>query len=389
VDYLRDYSGAQKISATYHLGTSEGKDLVIFDCNGNYKIVPDRLLGEYTYELDEAGGKVHPKLKGFLGESFFNSSLLRVTSDKQAMGYFLTGHGEHDPESDKEMGYSEFRAVLGYNNVRTTLLQLTGTNTVPKDCDLLILAGPRKLGSYEVEEIRQYLAGGGRMLMLFNNHTLFPDGRRQLESGLEPLLSMWGVGTGRGLLRDPKNGESESGLDFFVTDFNRTHPITAGLGGARILVIQPRAVGKLSTVRETPESPKVEELFHSSPSAYVEGSPVPVGQKVPLAVAVEKNVLKGLSDRGNTRIVVVGDSSCLANAVMELDKSNNPDFADFVVNWLLDRPQMMQGVGPRKTRDYRVTLTRSELQSVRWIFLAAMPGGALLLGALVWLRRRH
>ena len=39
--------------------------------------------------------------------------------------------------------------------------------------------------------------------------------------------------------------------------------------------------------------------------------------------------------------------------------------------------------------EYKVTMTHAQMTSIRWIFLGAMPGGILLLGGLVWLRRRH
>lgn len=33
-------------------------------------------------------------------------------------------------------------------------------------------------------------------------------------------------------------------------------------------------------------------------------------------------------------------------------------------------------------------MTQSQLLAVRWILLLGMPGGVLLIGLLVWLRRR-
>ena len=48
----------------------------------------------------------------------------------------------------------------------------------------------------------------------------------------------------------------------------------------------------------------------------------------------------------------------------------------------------MQGLGPRPIKEFRLTMTKSQLHTVQWILLAAMPGTVLLLGGLVWLRRR-
>ena len=108
---------------------------------------------------------------------------------------------------------------------------------------------------------------------------------------------------------------------------------------------------------------------------------------IPLAVAVEKGAIQGVSaDRGSTRMVVAGDSFFLANGAIESEA--NYDFANLAVNWLLDR-EHLQAIGPRPVHEYRIAMTESQVRSVRWILLGGMPGGVLLLGALVWLRRRN
>jgi hypothetical protein len=39
-------------------------------------------------------------------------------------------------------------------------------------------------------------------------------------------------------------------------------------------------------------------------------------------------------------------------------------------------------------REYQITLTRTQMHGAVWVLLGALPGGCLLLGLLVWLRRR-
>jgi ABC-type uncharacterized transport system involved in gliding motility auxiliary subunit len=84
--------------------------------------------------------------------------------------------------------------------------------------------------------------------------------------------------------------------------------------------------------------------------------------------------------------VVVGESGFLGNQLIE--SLANRDFASLSVNWLLDRVMLMGGIGPRPITEYRLMMTREQVRSLRWILLAAIPGGVLLLGVLVWLRRR-
>ena len=71
-----------------------------------------------------------------------------------------------------------------------------------------------------------------------------------------------------------------------------------------------------------------------------------------------------------------------------IDSYANSDFARLAVNWLLDRPQFLEGIGPKPFTEFRIAMTKTQLRGVRWILLAAMPGTILLLGGLVWLRRR-
>ena len=153
-----------------------------------------------------------------------------------------------------------------------------------------------------------------------------------------------------------------------------------------LAMVNPRSIQILSQSREGSDAPKVEELASTGDDSAVGNAPI--GHGVPVMVAVEKGSIKGvITERGTTAILVVGDSIFLSNQV--IDFADNRDFAGYAVNWLLDQTQLLQGVGPHPVKEYKLMMTKSQMTSVRWIFLAAMPGGILLFGGLVWLRRRR
>jgi len=105
-------------------------------------------------------------------------------------------------------------------------------------------------------------------------------------------------------------------------------------------------------------------------------------------VAAEKGAVKGVvTERGSSRLIVAGDSIFLANGW--IDSAANRDFASYAANWLLDRTQLLEGIGPRPVSEYRVIMTKTQLQAAEWILLGGMPASVLVLGSLVWLRRRH
>ena len=48
----------------------------------------------------------------------------------------------------------------------------------------------------------------------------------------------------------------------------------------------------------------------------------------------------------------------------------------------------LAGLAGRPLREYRITLTQSQMIQLRWSLLAVFPGAVLLVGGLVWWRRR-
>jgi hypothetical protein len=105
-------------------------------------------------------------------------------------------------------------------------------------------------------------------------------------------------------------------------------------------------------------------------------------------VAVEKGAIKDvITERGSTRIIVVGDSLFLGN--LQIESAANRDFVGNAVNWLLERTQLLAGLGPRPIMQYKIVMTKAQLHQAQWVLLGVLPGSVLFLGGLVWLRRRR
>jgi hypothetical protein len=386
VDYTRDLGAAQKVKAKYQLSSVTDKNLAIFDCEGRFKLVDGNALAKYAVEPDLNEPKERHfirKMTAFLGETAFTAALLDVTSPKPLTACFLIGHGEHAIESGDEVtGYLKFASVLRQNYIQAQPLSLLGTNTVPGNCNLLVVAGPRTaIPELELGKIEQYLKEGGRLLALFNFRALNQD------TGLEDILAKWGVEVGHNFIKDPDY--TTSGSDVIASDFSPKHPLVNPLLRSALQLVLPRSVGQARVRNPAPDAPSVEEIAFSGPraQAFVDNRPAGRAQRFPLMVAVEKGALKDvITERGTTRMVVVGDSNFLANQL--LDSADNRAFAGYAVNWLLERTQLLQGRGPRPVTDYTIVMTKAQLQRTEWLLLGGLPGAALLFGGLVWLRRR-
>lgn len=388
VDYKRDPGAAQLLATNYtFLNATNAKNIIIFDGGENrIKKVDGNILTKYTLELvrNEKEREYRRKPIFFEGERAFTSAIIGVTSPKPFRAYFLKGHGEHDIESsDDQVGYIKFATLLrGENYIETESLSLLDTNhPVPVDCNLLVVAGPiTPLEPTELAEIDRYLTQGGRFLVLFSVRSL-----KNGDTGLEKILAKWGVSVTNDIVHDPERRRGEQ--DVIVQDFSPTHPIMNPLLGFAVHMILPRSVGKIRSHAPAADAPTVDELAYSGPKSYLEGEQRSLPRAYPLMVAVEKGNVKGvITERGTTRMVVVGDSIFLGNQM--IDSAANRDFAGFAVNWLLDRPQLVEGIGARPINEYTLVMTNSQLHSAQWILLGGMPGAILMLGGMVWLRRR-
>ena len=386
VDYIRDPGLAQKVKAKYNLSAPTDKNLVIFDCGGKLKTVPGDILAHYTLEPapDETPNQKEPSFRrkptAFLGEILFTGALLDVTSAKPLKAYFLQGHSEHQINSgDEQAGFLKFASILRQNYINPEPLSLLGTNGMPADCNLLVLAGPIDvIPDAELDKIEQYLNRGGRLLALFNFGSVHKD------TGLERVLAKWGVDVGHNVVTDLDN--TTRGTDVIVVSFGK-HPVVNSLVQSRLHLSVPRSVGQLKLHAEAADAPHVEEIAFSGPRATVAGS-LAAKPPFPLMVAVEKGAIRDvITERGATRMIVVGDSLFLGN--LQIDSAANRDFAAAAVNWLLERTQLLPGMGPRPVKEYKIVMTSAQLHQAQWVLLGALPGSVLVLGGLVWLRRRR
>jgi ABC-type uncharacterized transport system involved in gliding motility auxiliary subunit len=84
-------------------------------------------------------------------------------------------------------------------------------------------------------------------------------------------------------------------------------------------------------------------------------------------------------------MIISGDSAFLDNAL--INTLGNEDFVSSASNWLLDRSFLLK-LGPKPIKVYRLTMTETQRQAAELTLVAFVPGALLLLGGLVWLRRR-
>jgi len=390
VDYFNDAADAVRIKREFKLPEATKEDernFVLFKSGTETRVIPGNVLTDTQVEIDQEHKTYRRRAIAFKGETAFTAMILAVTSPQPLKAYVLQGHGEHDIDSGDELrGYLDFKSLLQQNAVKVEPLELGGTNMVPADCNLLVVAGPRSvIPPITLAKISQYLDEGGRLFALFNY-----EGANQ-NSGLEQLLAAkWNVLVTDGVVQDPANAlnsiKATPGADVTV-GVSSQHPAVRGLINYNLNFFPPRVVGKKPSDQNTADAPTITELLKTADTARLVNYPALAPTNFPLAVAVERRSVPGVATgRGNTRMIIVGDSFFLANEHMKF--LANRDFAHYALNWLLDRPQFTAGIGPKPFVEFRVVLTEKQMGNLSWLLLGAVPGSVLLFGVLVWWRRR-
>jgi len=378
VDPTRDSARAEAVQAELRLPIRSAENRVIIAANNAAKAINESELS--ILDLSEFMDTREARRTHFSGERLFTSAIVAVTGGRQTKVGFVTGHGEHKAsDTGGQWGYSKLAKLLQQKGLILQEIPLSGTNSIPADCRLLIVAGPRTpYDAGELAKLREFVDTGGSLFALFNFYSL------QRPTGLEKFLADYDFEIGFNEVSDSKNEQSGQG-GLLLVDVLDGHPVTKPILGSRLQMIIPRSVG-LPEPEEGDEPPPVTILAHSSDDGKAgrrnrdNQVTVEMEGKVPLIAAK----LHANDEHPPARIVVAGDSLFLGNSAIEAGA--NRDFAGLAVNWLLERDHLL-AIAPRDVTEYRISLTRAEMISITWVLLLVLPGGTLGLGLLWWRRQ--
>jgi ABC-type uncharacterized transport system involved in gliding motility auxiliary subunit len=384
VDPQRQRARAEQLIAEYKVDVP---NVVIFACGNRNKYVNI----EDMVEFDASDYTQRYRVKAFKGEGAFLAAIQTVTEETPPKVYFLTGHGERDPESfDQQNGYSALATYIKRDNITVAKWNLLEKQAMPTDAGLIVIAGPRKaFAPAERNALEDYLKNKGRLFLMLDPRS---------ESGLEGFLQKWGVRVDNDLVA--AKGGTIFGTDLIIVDAlgaqYASHPITRTLQGVNTTFPYARSIGRAEGQAEKgADQPRVTELV-KTPAAFwgqtdleserAKFDPAKdIHGPLTLAVAVEAGRPHGANvDLDVTRMIIVGTSGFVNNSGIS---GGNLDFFMNSVNWLLQREQLI-AVGPKVPDEFRLDMSPDQIRAVYALVMAGMPLGVATLGLLVWTRRR-
>jgi ABC-type uncharacterized transport system involved in gliding motility auxiliary subunit len=368
---------------------------LVFQSGNQKKFVTEDELADFDVSgmPGQAGS-----IKSFKGESAFTSAILAVTSAKSPKIYFSSGHGEKSVDDAAERGLSDVKDVLGKDNDTVATWESLGKTEVPKDADLVVVAGPQTpFLAPERDAIDHYLAAGGHVLVMVDPVVPHPGGPAA-DLGLGSLLASWGVKLENDIVIDPGNTLPFIGPETVYANHFGAHEIVDPLASAKMAAIFPLARSVASgtathagfsataLVQTTPDGWGETDLEHLS-AVQKDARDVPGPLTIAMAVSRGKQATAPAAPdaSGGTRLVVCGDSDFMENA--ELPNVSNANLVLNTIHWLIGASELV-GIAPKTPEQNTLTVSAGTLRRIGLLSLFGIPALALAAGLAVWAKRR-
>ena len=312
-----------------------------------------------------------------LSEQALTSALLRLAHSKDKLLMYLDGHGERKLEGVANHDLGEFGKKLQQNGFHIGSLNLALAQDVPSNASMLLITQPQlDLLPGETDKLLRYLAQGGNLLLLVDAEPLH---------GLERLAEKLQLQLTPGIVIDPSAEEMRAPANWALGAAYPLHPVTHNFN---LITVFPYA---RAIAWDEGKEWQHTTLVEGASRGWVSTRPLqdkPVFDKktdIPGPLTIALALQRNINDR-DQRIVVVGSGSFLANAYS--GNGGNLDLGVNMVNWLTNEEKLI-ATQPRATKDSTVNLSRTQLGVISTVFMIALPALLMLVGGVMWWRRRR
>ncbi|MBI3783210.1 MAG: GldG family protein [Deltaproteobacteria bacterium] len=359
----------------------------LIDINRNPAVARQYGVGSYAGFVVECGTRRRQFENP--SEPLLVAAILQVTRDSRRVVYFLGGHGERDIYStDRQQGYSLISLALTQELYDVRVLDLLHQAEVPRDADVVVIAGARRDPlPLEIEQLAAFAHRGGALLVL-----LEPRGA----TALIDFLARYGVRTDDTMVVDSENRLFAGDyVTLSVPVLSPRHPISAALqapplfsgacpvefaasprGGVRGLEILSTAASSWRT--------RDFDALRSGEAAFVSGRDVRGSQSVGVSLLVGPPHTDG---DAVARFVVLGDSDFATNFFV--DSLGNKDLLVDSVNWLAGEDALLGARAQARIPGVnQFFLTDEQGREAFLLGTVIEPGAVLLVGMVVVMRRR-
>ncbi len=377
VDYLKNPTFA----ANYpELSIKHGDILV--SSGDAYKLVPTENL--FNYNVTPTGALSIASSKA---EEALLSAMVGVTSKTAVSVSLLTGHSAYETKA--------LEALLQNNNYTITEQNLVTQDIDPAATMAFLLAPATDLNAQELKRLDAFLYNNGQ----YGKTLVYCANAAQMPlPNLESFLQEWGVTTGAGGVFETDASRVFNYQPFFpIVDVvddtfaqllaDKARPILMPMARPLEVVYQYRDNTSTTVLLEFGKSTGVRPP--DAPEDFVAADAT---QKGPMPAMVLSN--KVLVDRttgaetGRSNVLVCSSVAMLDTNVLENPALMNGEYVLKVFETLSGQEATVH-VQPKTLTAQGLNLNKAKADAIGTVFVFGLPGFILLMGAFVWLKRRH
>lgn len=317
-----------------------------------------------------------------IDEQELTGAIVKATREKDKIVYFTMGHGEGDIEdANAGLGLNALKKLLEGHRYLVKSVNLNQTPEVPKEADLVFIAGPRQaFADLEVKALQSYLRKGGSVVMALKS---------QSPHGLKALLNDAGVSLKDNFVVQIMNtpmGRAINPSATPVTDFSTSQAITKPFGSGQFVVMRlPSAIKKIEPVKA---GLVVEELLKTNTNSMAFADKNFQGGKGENGPFILGTISKGKLDEASAEstLVVFGDADFLSNQL--LYQNLNRDLALNTVSFLAKEENIIS-ISPKEVGVTQLEVTDTKLAIYVWGLRILLPLALLIASGSMWYRRRY
>lgn len=337
----------------------------VIDYSSIYQTTTDYTTYEYTTEFD--------------GEGQLTSAIDFVTSDNLPIIYTLEGHNEQSLSS-------ELTEAIEKQNITIQSLSLVTNETVPEDCEALLIYSPLKdISEEESKKIEDYLNGGGNAFIV--------SGYTEEElTNFNNLLASYGVAKTSEVVFEGDSNYYAMPYNHYLVPNIDSHEITSPLITAKEKILLPYALG-IKQLDTKPETITIESLLSSTDSAYgkqltadtstTEKEEGDIDGPFDLSVAITNTI----DDDTESKIIVTASDYLLDDSANKSVAGGNRDFILNSLKWICEQESGIT-IHAKSIDSEMLVLNAAQINFWSLIIMILLPLIVIVTGIVVWLKRR-
>lgn len=308
-------------------------------------------------------------------ERTLTSAVNYVTSDKDYVVYFVTGHGEN-PIKD----FSVLNEVFVNNGFLTDSLNLMNLEKVPENAELLIFANPKEdLRKAEADVLKSYLKNGGKAYFMISSSPV------ELNN-FDVVFNMYNLQISYNKIEETAEFTNPKNSDEIIVRLDDDElNIPLGINEFKTVFSKARGITQLISKNSAIE---IRSLVKTSDGAKSISTDLSKTQNLKGSFTLAYAAQMYEADNTSSKIVVAGSGMFTSDEYINSYSGTGLQFFMNTVMWMVDK----KGIVPIDSKSYETPTLNINVKQAGIIAVCLgiiFPSIIFLTGVLIWLKRRH